>query len=63
MIKLSDYWSYIPPIITLFEEPWPIPAQLPSMIFNEYIINNGNALHRTATIESGAILISLDQIA
>jgi len=66
MLQLSDYLSYIPPSITSFEEPWLIPSQIPSMISNainklspdEYIINNGNAVHRTATIEPGAILKS-----
>jgi bifunctional N-acetylglucosamine-1-phosphate-uridyltransferase/glucosamine-1-phosphate-acetyltransferase GlmU-like protein len=66
MIQLSDYLSSIPPTITSCEEPWLIPAQIPSMISNliknltsdEYIINNGNAVHRTAMIEPGAILKS-----
>lgn len=65
MIQLFDYLSYIPPIITSLR-PWLIPNQMPTIISNimkslssdEYIIKNGNAVHRTATIEPGAILKS-----
>lgn len=64
MIQLSEYLSSIPsPFISL--EPWIIPTQIPSIISNliknlsdEYVISNGNAVHRTATIEPGAILKS-----
>lgn len=64
MIQLSDYLSAIPSAIISLE-PWIIPTQLPSIISNfiknlsdEYVISNGNAVHRTATIEPGAILKS-----
>ncbi len=64
MIQLSDYLASIPFAINL-EKPWNIPIQLPLIISNviktlsdEYTINNGNAVHRTAIIEPGAILKS-----
>lgn len=64
MIQLHDYLSSIPAAITSLK-PWVIPSQIPSIISNlikslsdEYVISNGNAVHRTATIESGAILKS-----
>lgn len=64
MIQLSHYISSIPSAITSFE-PWIIPTKLPTIISNliknlsdQYVINNGNAVHRTAMIEPGAILKS-----
>jgi NDP-sugar pyrophosphorylase family protein len=64
MIQLSDYLSYILPEIASLK-PWIIPIQIPSIISkliadlpNDYIISNGNAVHRTAIIESHATLKS-----
>ncbi len=64
MIQLSDYLSAIPSAIISLN-PWIIPTELPTIISkliknlsDEYVISDGNAVHRTATIESGAILKS-----
>ncbi len=64
MIKISDYiLNILLPIASI--EPWnaciqadKIISSLFSKLSDEYIVDNGNAIHKTAIIEAGAILKS-----
>jgi UDP-N-acetylglucosamine diphosphorylase / glucose-1-phosphate thymidylyltransferase / UDP-N-acetylgalactosamine diphosphorylase / glucosamine-1-phosphate N-acetyltransferase / galactosamine-1-phosphate N-acetyltransferase len=62
MIKISDYISRALSSISSLE-PWNACDQASSIISSlllqlpdEYVIKNGNAVHKTATIEVGAVL-------
>jgi bifunctional N-acetylglucosamine-1-phosphate-uridyltransferase/glucosamine-1-phosphate-acetyltransferase GlmU-like protein len=64
MIKLSNYISNILPSLASLK-PWDvcnkasaIVTSLQDQLSGEYVISNGNAIHKAAIVEAGAILKS-----
>ncbi len=64
MIKLPSYISNAIPEISLLK-PWEVCNQasiiissMQSELSDDYVISNGNAIHKTAIVEEGAILKS-----